>query len=140
MIDACVRSGKFALLCVAALPVVVAVRLILTCASHRAVLPFIPKGRSGVAHPAMSFRIGRATKIAAAIVPGASCLTQALAAQYLLACRGYASQVRIGVKLGADNQVEAHAWLVSGPVIATGGTPGEIAAFNTLTDLSLEPH
>ena len=53
-------------------------------------------------------------------VPAASCLTQALALQYLLARRGLHSELRIGVrKEGRD--FRAHAWLVTGEKVSIGG-------------------
>ena len=45
-------------------------------------------------------------------VPGATCLTQALAAQVLLSGAGYSPRVEIGVAKSDKNQFEAHAWLV----------------------------
>lgn len=130
------RKAKRATLWLASLPVVCVVRLLLTIASHRAVLALMPSGRDRTAHPAMARRIGVAVSDASLIVPGASCLTQALAAQYLLALRGYASDLRIGVRTGAGGKVEAHAWLLSGPVIVVGGTNDEVASYTLLTGLT----
>lgn len=45
------------------------------------------------------------------LVPGAACLTQALALQVLLARSGNPSLVRIGIKRGEEKSLEAHAWL-----------------------------
>ena len=47
---------------------------------------------------------------AARFVPGASCLTQALAAQLLLARSGHRSQIQVGVAKGDDGRFVAHAW------------------------------
>jgi len=44
-------------------------------------------------------------------VPAASCLTQALAAQRLLAQDGYPSRLQIGVARSPTGTFEAHAWL-----------------------------
>ena len=65
-----------------------------------------------------------AVERASRIVPRASCLTQALATQVLLARAGYPSQLRIGVARGARQDLEAHAWVESGGrlVIGAGGT------------------
>ncbi len=54
-------------------------------------------------------------------VPGASCLTQALAAQVLLTQAGYAPRVEIGVAKNERNQFRAHAWLVLGDQVLVGG-------------------
>jgi hypothetical protein len=55
------------------------------------------------------------------VVPGATCLTQALAAQLLLSRRGYASRLRIGVARAPGDRLRAHAWLESDGVVVLGG-------------------
>jgi len=67
-------------------------------------------------------------------LPGATCLTQALAAQALLARSGYASQVEIGVNKD-DARFQAHAWLVCQGEIVLGGP--QIEQYNPL--MTLEP-
>jgi hypothetical protein len=53
-------------------------------------------------------------------VPGATCLTQALAAQLLLSRRGYASRLTIGVARMSGDGLRAHAWLESGGQVVLG--------------------
>ena len=73
-------------------------------------------------------RYAWAVDVASRRVPRASCLTQALALQSLLARAGYPSELRIGVaKDGAA--LEAHAWLESGGRIVIGG---DVDRFATL--------
>jgi hypothetical protein len=84
-------------------------------------------------------RIVWAVRNSARIVPRASCLTQALAAQFLLARAGYQSQMRVGVAMDTDGRFVAHAWLVSEGRIVLGGTAQEVQRYATLTDLSLGP-
>jgi hypothetical protein len=67
-------------------------------------------------------------------VPGATCLTQALAAQLLLSRRGYASQLRIGVTRASRERLRAHAWLESDGLILIGGAG--IAAYTPLSTAS----
>lgn len=55
-------------------------------------------------------------------VPGATCLTQALAAQILLSRRGHASRLRIGVARGPGGGLLAHAWLETNGVVVLGGS------------------
>jgi Transglutaminase-like superfamily len=55
-------------------------------------------------------RLAWAVQAAARRIPRASCLTQALALQYLLARAGHHAQVRIGVAKKAPG-LESHAWL-----------------------------
>ena len=58
---------------------------------------------------------------ASRLVPGASCLTQALAGQRLLAERGLGSRVRIGVRPDEGGGFFAHAWLLRGDHVLLGG-------------------
>ncbi len=62
-----------------------------------------------------------AVRAVSRLVPGATCLTQALAAQMLLTRAGHASRVEIGVAKGEKNQFQAHAWLVLGDRVLIGG-------------------
>jgi hypothetical protein len=54
-------------------------------------------------------------------VPAATCLTQALAAQALLADAGYSSRVEIGVAKDEPHRFEAHAWVTCGDQVVIGG-------------------
>jgi hypothetical protein len=56
-------------------------------------------------------RIARAVAIASRLVPGASCLTQALAALRILRWRGEDAKLCVGMRRGSTGQLEAHAWL-----------------------------
>lgn len=49
------------------------------------------------------------------------CMVQALAAQNWLAGQGFASEIQIGVERPDDAPFGAHAWLVHGGRIVTGG-------------------
>jgi hypothetical protein len=64
-------------------------------------------------------------------IPGATCLTQALAAQLLLARRGHSSRLRIGVARARGGGLRAHAWLESEGVVVIGG-PG-VEAYTPLS-------
>src|SRR5215204_1259008 len=55
-------------------------------------------------------------------VPQATCLTQALAAQVLLARRGHPALLRIGFVKGEEDRLEAHAWLESRGEVLIGGS------------------
>jgi len=102
--------------------VVAAVRLALwvlpfrwVCArvdARKAVLP-----RTGAA-PAG--RWAWAVRVASRRIPGASCLTQALALQWLLARAGQSARIHIGVAKQGARGFEAHAWLESGGEILIG--------------------
>ena len=74
---------------------------------------------------------------AARFVPVGSCLTQALAGQYLLAARGAESTVRLSMPVAGTHQAPAfrpHAWLMSGRMILLGGTPDELARHRALVE------
>ncbi|MDP9485753.1 MAG: lasso peptide biosynthesis B2 protein [Actinomycetota bacterium] len=49
------------------------------------------------------------------------CLTQALAAQTMLARRGHPALLRIGVVKDEERRLQAHAWLESGGEVVIGG-------------------
>jgi hypothetical protein len=56
-------------------------------------------------------RLEWAVRNASRVIPGASCLTQALALQHLLARAGYPSSIHFGVAKNPDRGFEAHAWV-----------------------------
>ncbi|MBU7580941.1 MAG: lasso peptide biosynthesis B2 protein [Porphyrobacter sp.] len=58
------------------------------------------------------------------------CMIQAIAAQEWLAELGMASELRIGVERPEDGPFGAHAWLVRGERIITGGDISRYAALN----------
>jgi len=66
-------------------------------------------------------RVAWAVRTATHLLPaGRTCLTEALAAQYLLQRRGAAATLRLGVSRVAD-VVTAHAWLEAAGGIVIGG-------------------
>ena len=80
-------------------------------------------------------RLARAVRAGARVVPLASCLTQAQAAQILLARRGIASTLCLGVRETAAGELAAHAWLVAEGRMLLGGSTHELAAFRQLVEL-----
>jgi hypothetical protein len=73
------------------------------------------------------------------MVPGASCLTQALAAQYLLARSGHRSQLRVGVAQDPSGRLLAHAWLVSDGRVVIGGSSRKLARYSLLPGVDVWP-
>jgi hypothetical protein len=67
-------------------------------------------------------RITWAVNAAARLLPGRTCLTDALAADVMLCRCGYQSLLRIGVKKqsGGSSPLEAHAWVESDGAIVAG--------------------
>jgi hypothetical protein len=62
---------------------------------------------------------------AAKYVPHASCLTQALAAQWIFAWLGRPTAVQVGVAKGVDKRLRVHAWLEREGRVVVGGEPLE---------------
>jgi hypothetical protein len=66
-------------------------------------------------------RIVWAVTAASRYVPGATCLTQALAGQRLLGQSGHHAAVRIGVTKDQQLGFQAHAWVICGEQVVIGG-------------------
>jgi len=81
-------------------------------------------------------RVAWAVAAVSRIIPRATCLTQAIAAQLLLRHHGYAAKLCIGVTRSAAGQFLAHAWLERDGRVLLGGA--ESAAFTPLPALGSE--
>lgn len=81
-------------------------------------------------------RIAWAVRASSRIIPQATCLTQALAAQFLLTRQGHPADLRIGVAKNSAGQLEAHAWVESDGQIVIGGveSPRRFTAFPSLSN------
>ncbi|MGP3696212.1 lasso peptide biosynthesis B2 protein [Rhodobacter sp. NSM] len=91
-------------------------------------------GAAGAA-PAWELRVTAwSVRAAARLVPGATCLTQALAGQRILARKGYASTVRLSLPGGRGSDFRPHAWLISGNVITLGGSASDYRHHRALLD------
>ena len=86
----------------------------------RQVVPLVADGRD-LARDAAA--LAWAVRAAARRVPHASCLTQALALDALLARAGHRGEVRLGVARRSDGSFEAHAWVEYEGRILIGGLP-----------------
>ena len=117
--------------------VVAAVRVVLTFLPHQAVIRLLRERIPSLGEGDQAARIVWAVGMAARLVPRASCLTQALAAQMLLARAGHQSNLRIGVAKHGESRFIAHAWLLSGERVLIGGPPQDLARYTILADLSL---
>jgi hypothetical protein len=76
----------------------------------------------GLEDPSLPGRVARAVRRVSRIVPGATCLTQALAAQALLECHGLPTRLQIGIR-DEGQAVQAHAWLEGCGMTVIGGAP-----------------
>jgi hypothetical protein len=118
-----------------ALTVIAAVRLGLTISSYKAVERRIAKP-APTANALQPGRIAWAVRNMARAVPGASCLTQALACQHLMARAGKASSIRIGVAQGDDGRFTAHAWLIWEEKVVIGGADHDLSRYASIADLA----
>lgn len=116
-------SGPEALFLARCLAVVSLVRLGLTLSSYNRMRALVTEleARNDAAIADLR-RVAWGVAAAARYVPGASCLTQALAGQYLLARQGKASTISIGIARDSGADLKAHAWLISGDHIVLGGS------------------
>jgi len=110
---------------------VVTVRACLCCVTLprlRGVLRRLAYGARGrrdwveVPDAAFVAEVVRGVRGVARWVPGATCLTQALATQTLLARHGYPAGLRIGVMRDARGRLAAHAWLAWQGAVILGET------------------
>jgi hypothetical protein len=65
--------------------------------------------------------IARSIRVASRHVPKATCLPQALAAQFLLTQNSYSADLQIGVAKNKNRLLEAHAWVRCEGEILVGG-------------------
>lgn len=129
-------KGSDKVLLFACVPVVAATRLGLTLLSYNRLKRWLPDGDGArLASDEEVRRLAWSVRNAARVVPGATCLTQALAAQFLLARSGRRSQIQIGVAQDSGGQVVAHAWLISNGHVVIGGSQGELQRYKFLAEL-----
>jgi hypothetical protein len=93
----------------------------------------LPRGHCGSVSSAG--QISNAIRSCARIVPGASCLTQALAAEVLMKRREHACALRLGVARNGDGRLRAHAWLESNGVAVVGGGLSDYTLLPTFESL-----
>jgi hypothetical protein len=101
---------------------------------------FVLRGRRAVSPNLEVIRVKRlawAVQAASRRIPGASCLTQALALQYLLARAGKSAEVHIGVAKDGARGFEAHAWLEHRGAILLGDN-GELERYAPILAVSGE--
>ena len=104
------------LLLVEALAVVVAIRLGLWVFSFKKLRSWVARvGQRSMGSRNTGMlsvdRVAWTVRAVSEYVPGATCLTQALVGQLLLARRGYPARLHIGVSKKLRGELEAHAWL-----------------------------
>src|SRR5262249_26979682 len=119
---------------------VVAVRLGLGLLSYRTLRRWLPRTDADAAAIGdAARRIVWGVDVASRVVPGATCLVKAYAAQWILARAGYRSQLRIGVGNDDRGAFIAHAWLICGDRVLLGGSSHELRRYVPLADFGPEP-
>ncbi len=103
-----------------------AIKLGLTLLPYRRLRGFVDRvalaaPRRPLAPSASPERVAWAVTRAGRFVPGATCLTQALAAKVLLERRGHPARIRVGIGRIEGAPLLAHAWVESGGRIVLGG-------------------
>ena len=100
-------------LLVRAAALLLVIRLGLELLPFRVVRRFALAGAAAEGTPACVpvERIAWAAATAARLMPGATCLARALAAESLLRQLGFAPTLHIGVAKGDDRTLDAHAWV-----------------------------
>ena len=128
-----------------ALASVLAVRLALWCFPYRTVRRLTSVQVASTPTPPLPSDDGRdrlvgavasAVRSASRYVPRATCLTQSLVTERMLARRGRSSTLRIGVARDASGAFEAHAWLehAGRVIIGDDGNLERFALMPTVTD------
>jgi hypothetical protein len=111
------------------------IRLTLSVSGYRKVLAQIerlsPRAEPGIPLLVLTWAVAKTARC----VPGASCLTQALALRYLARREGQACIMRIGVKHEPGRAFEAHAWVIADGEIVLGGIKERVAEFKPIVDL-----
>lgn len=115
-------SGSDCRLLLRATPLVAGVRLALWILPFSAVRRLmLTRRRVSPKVPRVSVnRLSWAVQVAGRLIPGASCLTQALAMQRLMVRAGYQAELRVGVAKEAERGLESHAWVVHDGDIVLG--------------------
>lgn len=118
-------------LCLAALTVM---RIALTCTGYAAIRKRMPDATASPQSHFYARQLARRIERLAQFVPRASCLTQALALQYLLARAGHACDLHVGVRRDPAGRFEAHAWVSCNGRIVLGAATTRLADFTPLAE------
>jgi Transglutaminase-like superfamily len=105
--------GSERLLLVRCVATVGAIRLALWVLPFRVVRRAVQRWPGRVRDPATTepAKVASSVERAGQMIPAATCLTRALAAQVLMRRRGIETELRLGVRRGPGGWMEAHAWI-----------------------------
>lgn len=123
-----------------AVSLLVVVRTGLSCFSYARLKAILPKTEGGLdPPPEIVDRCAWAVTRGSRLVPGATCLTQALSGRWLLWLLGYRSHVVIGVRPLENGSLAAHAWLQSAGRTVVGGDAEDTCKFQTIVEIGASP-
>lgn len=109
-------------------------RIALSLAGYNAIRQRMPQAQPSPDAHFYARQLARRIERLARIVPGASCLTQALALQWLLARAGHASTVTIGVRQDDAGAFRAHAWVTCNQRVVLGASTTRLSDFTPIAE------
>ncbi len=112
----------------------VVMRIALTLVGYAAIRARMPQPTPTTDSHFYARQLARSIERLARFVPRASCLTQALALQWLLARAGHASELFVGVRQDGAGRFAAHAWLSCNQRIVLGATTTRLSEFTVLAE------
>lgn len=120
------------------LALLVAIRAALSILGYRHMRSRLPAVyERGATSPHHARDMGRRMERLARFVPGASCLTQALALRIFLAWQGHRTTIEIGVVRETGTGIlAAHAWVTCGGHVVLGNSQVDVRGFVPLAKLS----
>ncbi|MEQ5787982.1 lasso peptide biosynthesis B2 protein [Erythrobacter sp. NFXS35] len=126
------RAAAFDARCLAVLAIM---RIALSTIGYTAIRRKMPRAEARTDSQFWARQVARRIERLARFVPGATCLTQALALQFVLARTGHASLLQIGVRKGADEAFSAHAWVTCNDRVVLGQRGTQLADFTRIAEL-----
>jgi hypothetical protein len=114
--------------------VLIGMRIALTTRGYSAISRRLPRPAERADSRFWGKQVGRRIERLARFVPKASCLTQALTLQFILARAGHASRLQIGVRQADDGTFSAHAWVTCNGVVVLGQRGMQLADFTHIVE------
>ena len=122
-------------LAVKSLVVLCLMRLALCFLSYARIRSFFPAAQGRQQSHYYARQVARHIEHLGRFVPAASCLTQALALQYILAHSGHRSSIGIGVRETEPGNYAAHAWVRCNGFVVLGHRGTSLRSYAPLVEL-----
>lgn len=127
-----VRARMFDVKC---LTVLIVIRVALSTTGYAAIRDSLPRPQGRADSRFWGQQVARRIERLARFVPHASCLTQALALQFVLGRTGHASHLQIGVRRDQHGNFSAHAWVICNGRVVLGQRNTHLADYTHITEL-----